>query len=72
MIAEPASADANEGLRICAHKLAGAAGIYDFVPVSEAASAVEQAVIDRQAGAGNPEAIQTTLRDLLTSIEQSR
>lgn len=72
LTAEPASADASEGLRICAHNLAGAAGIYDFAPVSEAASAVEQAVVDRQAGAGDADAIRTTLNNLLTSIERTR
>lgn len=66
------SAAACASLRQCAHKLAGAAGLYELLDVSDAASAVEQAVIAQEGGSGDVTAIDKALQHLLSSIECAR
>jgi CheY-like chemotaxis protein len=54
-----------ESLQACAHKLAGAAGVYDYQATSHAAAALEQAAVARRAGADNPGLVETNLDALL-------
>ena len=65
---EPDSEIISDGLQTCAHKLAGAAGVFNFLAVSEKASALEESVIARRAGRGSGEHIQITLDALLQCI----
>jgi len=51
------------------HKLAGAAGVFDFRNVSTRAASLEDAIIERRAGRGAPGAIEANLDALLASIE---
>ncbi len=60
-----------EGLQSCAHKLAGAAGIFGFQAVSFNASAVEEAVIERRAGRGAAGMVEAHLDALLECIERN-
>lgn len=61
-------ADAPEELESFAHKLAGAAGIFNFGAVSSKASALETAIIDMRAGRGAAEAVAANLDALLDCI----
>ena len=54
-----------DGLQSCAHKLAGAAGVFHFKAVSRSASTLEEAIIERRAGRGTPETIAANLDALL-------
>ena len=58
-----------EGLQLCVHKLAGAAGVFNFPLVSATASAVENAIIERRAGRGTSGKIAAELDALLECIE---
>jgi CheY-like chemotaxis protein len=70
MKAKPDSVMVPDGLRLCAHQLAGAAGIFDFPAVSEAAAALEDAVIERLAGGKDDlRAIRAKLDMLVECIE---
>jgi CheY-like chemotaxis protein/HPt (histidine-containing phosphotransfer) domain-containing protein len=51
------------------HKLAGAAGIFNFKAVSTTAASLEDAIIERRAGRGTPGSIEANLDTLLASIE---
>jgi len=64
-LAEPA---APQELQSFAHKLAGAAGIFDFAAVSDKAAALENAVIDMRAGRGAPNLVAASLDALIDCI----
>jgi CheY-like chemotaxis protein len=66
---EPNSTLILGNLRSCAHKLAGAAGVFAFQVVSCAASSLEDAVIERQAARGVPGMVETSLNALLECME---
>jgi CheY-like chemotaxis protein len=66
--ADPMSVEVLKQLQACAHKLAGSAGIFGHAMVSSAASAVEDAAIDRAAGGGAPGAVEAYLEVLLACI----
>ena len=51
------------------HKLAGAAGVFDFQAVSTTAASLEDAIIERRAGRGKPGTIEANLDALLATIE---
>jgi CheY-like chemotaxis protein len=51
------------------HKLAGAAGVFDFQAVSTTAALLEDAIIEQRAGRGAPGTIETNLDALLACIE---
>lgn len=57
-----------DGLLTCAHKLAGAAGVFEFQAVSSSASALETAIIERRAGKGGPGKVESNLDALLECI----
>ena len=63
-----ADADAPEELETFVHKLAGAAGIFNFGAVSSKASALETAIIDMRAGRGAADAVAANLDALLDCI----
>lgn len=63
-----ADADAPRELETFVHKLAGAAGIFNFGAVSSKASALETAIVDMRAGRGAAEAVAANLDALLDSI----
>jgi CheY-like chemotaxis protein len=53
------------------HKLAGAAGVFDFQTVSTTAASLEDAINERRAGRGAPGTIEANLDTLLASIERA-
>jgi len=53
------------------HKLAGAAGVFDYRAVSTTAASLEDAIIERRAGRGAPGTIEANLDALLASIESA-
>jgi HPt (histidine-containing phosphotransfer) domain-containing protein len=53
------------------HKLAGAAGVFDFQTVSTMAASLEDAIIERRAGRGASGTVETNLDELLASIERA-
>ena len=53
------------------HKLAGAAGVFDFQAVSTTAASLEDAIIERRAGRGAPGMVEANLDALLASIESA-
>ncbi len=57
-----------EELQTLAHKLAGAAGIFDFRAVSTTASALEDAIIEQRDGRGAPATVKANLDALLECI----
>jgi CheY-like chemotaxis protein len=57
-----------EGLLSCVHKLAGAAGVFEYQSVSTAASALEETIIERRDGRGTPGMLETDLDALLECI----
>lgn len=70
---EPAeSANAREDLLSCAHKLAGAAGIFGFQAVSCSASALEESILEQRAGRCTPGRIEVDLDALLACIERQQ
>jgi CheY-like chemotaxis protein len=60
-----------EGLQSCVHKLAGAAGVFDFQAVSFTASALEESIIERRAGRSAPGTIEANFDVLLECIERA-
>jgi len=50
------------------HKLAGAAGVFDFQAVSTTAASLEDAIIERRSGRGSPGTVEANLDALLASI----
>jgi len=68
---DPVPSTLLEEIQSCAHKLAGAAGIFGFPAVSRAASKLEESTIDRQDGRGLPGDIEADLDALLACIEQN-
>jgi CheY-like chemotaxis protein len=63
-------AAAPEELQFCAHKLAGAAAVFNFRAVSVQAAALEEAIIAARAGEGRPEAVAAKLNALIECIER--
>jgi CheY-like chemotaxis protein len=59
-----------DGLQSCVHKLAGAAGVFEFKAVSHSASALEEAIIERGAGHDTPGKVEANLDALLACIER--
>ncbi|HEY2137218.1 MAG TPA: response regulator [Xanthobacteraceae bacterium] len=57
-------------LQDCAHKLAGAAGIFGFAKVSAAAAALERSVVERREGRGRPGRLEAELDALIDCIAQ--
>jgi len=57
-------------LQSCVHKLAGAAGVFNFQAVSHSAAALEEAIIARGDGRGSADAIAANLDALLDCIER--
>jgi len=53
------------------HKLAGAAGIFNYPAVSTQAASLEEAIIERRAGRGCPAIVETNLDALLTTIQSA-
>jgi CheY-like chemotaxis protein len=53
------------------HKLAGAAGIFNYPAVSTQAAALEEAIIERRAGRGAPTIVESNLDALLSTIESA-
>jgi HPt (histidine-containing phosphotransfer) domain-containing protein len=51
------------------HKLAGAAGVFDFQSVSTMAASLEDAIIERRAGRSAAGTVEANLDALLASIE---
>ena len=51
------------------HKLAGAAGVFDFRAITTTAASLEDAIIERRAGRGAPETVEANLDALLACIE---
>jgi CheY-like chemotaxis protein len=65
-------ANAREDLLSCAHKLAGAAGIFGFQAVSCGASALEESILEQRAGRSTPGRIEVDLDALLACIERQQ
>lgn len=59
-------------VKVVAHGLAGAAGIFGYPQLGNAAATVEEAVIIRLSGAGTLREVERSLERLLTGIEMSR
>ena len=60
-----------DGLESCAHKLSGAAAVFNFKSVSLTASALEHSIIERRAGRGTPGTVESNLDALLECIEHA-
>jgi CheY-like chemotaxis protein len=59
-------------LRDCAHKLAGAAGIFGFGKVSAAACELEESIIERHSGGGRPGGVEADLSALIACIGENQ
>jgi CheY-like chemotaxis protein len=59
-----------ENIQSCTHKLAGAAGVFNYQAVSVAASALEETIIAQRAGQGVPGRVEANFDALLESIAQ--
>jgi CheY-like chemotaxis protein len=68
---DPTSPPVLAGIRGIAHSLAGAGGIYGFSEISDAAAALEEAVIELD-GAGSVRGVTYALDRLLVYAEKSR
>src|SRR5436305_5626892 len=66
--AQADASDVLESLQKCAHKLAGAAGVFNFPEVSKAAAVLEDAVIERRCGNRNPGQVESRIGALLQRI----
>ena len=64
----PTAPELPEQLQTFAHKLAGAAGIFNYRAVSAKASALEDAIIAQRAGRSAPDVVKDNLDALLESI----
>jgi two-component system OmpR family response regulator len=60
-----------EGLLTCVHKLAGAAGVFEYQMVSTMASILEETIIARRAGRRTPGMIAANLDALLACIARA-
>lgn len=60
-----------EDFQSIVHKLAGAAGVFDFQSVSTTAASLEDAIIERRAGRGAAGTVEANLDALLASIERA-
>jgi two-component system OmpR family response regulator len=67
---DPASSVAFAELLTCAHKLAGAAGVFGFQTVSCAAAVLEESIIDDRAGRCTPGTIEAQLIWLIGCVER--
>jgi CheY-like chemotaxis protein/HPt (histidine-containing phosphotransfer) domain-containing protein len=65
---DPHSSVILENLQSRAHKLAGAAGVFNFQVISRTATSLEQALIERCAGRGTPGGVEAKLDAVLQSI----
>jgi CheY-like chemotaxis protein len=54
------------------HKLAGAAGIFNFKAVSSSAASLEDAIIEQRTGRGAPGTVEANLDMLLATIENTQ
>jgi response regulator RpfG family c-di-GMP phosphodiesterase len=68
---EPGAAVVLKGLQTCVHKLAGAAGMFNFQAVSDAASALET-IIETGSSSHTPSSVEAKLDELLECIERGR
>lgn len=59
-------------LQSFAHKLAGAAGVFNFLALSAQASALEEAVIAARTGCGTPETVAANLDALIACVERAK
>ena len=59
---------APEELQSFVHKLAGAAGVFNYRTVSAKASALEDSIIEQRAGRSAPDVVKDNLDALLESI----
>jgi two-component system OmpR family response regulator len=59
-----------DGLQSCVHKLAGAAGVFNFQAISRSATALEEVIIARGGGRGSADAVAANLDALLECIER--
>jgi CheY-like chemotaxis protein len=62
---------APDELQSCAHKLAGAAAVFNFRAVSAQAAALEEAIIAARAGSGAPDTVAARLDALIACIERA-
>jgi CheY-like chemotaxis protein len=60
-----------EELQSFAHKLAGAAGVFNYRAVSTTASALEDAILELRAGRGAPQTIETNLDALIETVARA-
>jgi CheY-like chemotaxis protein len=58
-----------DSFQSCVHKLSGAAGVFDFQTVSSKAAALENAIIERRTGGGDPGMLEADLDALLECIQ---
>jgi len=65
----PQSDVLSERLQTCAHKLAGAAGVFNLPDISGKASSLEESVIEWRAGRGPGETVKTNLDALLRALD---
>jgi HPt (histidine-containing phosphotransfer) domain-containing protein len=56
---------------MCVHKLSGAAGVFNLQTVSCAATAVEEAIVERHAGRGTLGTIEAGLKVLLDCMDRA-
>ena len=69
---EPKSLAVLTRIKHISHGLAGAAGIFGYPHLGNAAASVEEAVTVRLSGAGTRREVERSLERLLTDIEMSR
>jgi CheY-like chemotaxis protein len=67
---DPSSSASFEAIQSCAHKLAGAAGVFGFSAVSGMASDLEEAIVARRTDRIVPEVIEAKLNALIACVEQ--
>jgi CheY-like chemotaxis protein len=68
---DPASPVVLERLESCGHKLAGVAGVFGSEGVSDAASRVEQAIVEKRAGRGTAGNVETNLDALIKCTQRA-
>jgi CheY-like chemotaxis protein len=67
---DAAASDALGQIKTFAHALAGAAGIFGFQQITQAATAVEKAAVEKLGGAGTSIKVERTLDALLDALER--
>lgn len=65
----PQSDVLSERLQTCAHRLAGAAGVFNLPDISGKASALEESVIEKRAGRCPSETVKANLDTLLRALD---